>query len=117
MGRDLLILNTSDDLKATLQLDGIATKPLGTRKQVLSIIKAVFPDIDVSDPQWVIVTRPTYSLTFDMSEHEPVDVLLVTVHGEEIAVDDVRRLSKATGWRIFDSTRGEFLEMGAVHGS
>jgi hypothetical protein len=111
MGRDLLVLHASDDPQAASQLDSSNIKPLGTRKQILSIIKALFPDTDVSDPKWVIVTRPNYSLRFSMSDQEPVDALLVTVHGEEIAVDDVNRLANATGWRVFDSSRGEFLDM------
>ena len=110
MGRDLIVLNIPERIETVSQLGDGPLEPLGSRDRVLDMISAVFPDIDTSDPKWIIATRQEYSLSFSIGGEEPVEVLLITIHGSQAALDEVKRLCELNGWRAFDSAEGEFID-------
>ena len=109
MGRDFLMLNLPEAVKSISQLAEDLVRPLGSHDYVLEMLSAAFPDTDVSDPGWIFVTHRDYSLSFSLGHDEPVEVLLITVHGKQSALDEIRRFCGRTGWRAFDSSTGDFL--------
>ena len=109
MSRDLLMLNVLGAVESVSQLTGSSLRPLGSRDHVLNVIREAFPNTDVSDPKWIVVARQDYSLSFSLGSEEPLEALLITVHGKSGALNEIKRLCRLTHWRAYDSSIGEFL--------
>lgn len=108
MGRNIIILNTRDELGVgpLESIDAIEIEPLGSQQYVIDKIKEAFPEIHASDPLWIILAREDYSLTFNFYGKDIVEALSIGIHGIEDAVNEVERLCLLTGWRAIDPNTG-----------
>ncbi len=113
MSWEILLLNVPDHVKAASDLQVDSVSPLGTENSILEVLRCAFADLDTSDPNWVILVRNDYSLRFNMTHNEPIEALLVTIHGTIEAIQELERLCTISGWRAFDSASGEFLQFPA----
>lgn len=109
MSRDIVILSVDRRSDETDEPDLSTVRPLGPLDHVLSSIVKAFPEIDVSDTSWIILTRAGYSLAFNFNGREPVQSLTISIHGDQIALEDLRHFCNSTGWVGFDATTGEYI--------
>ena len=110
MGWDLIVLQTASTISTVSQLTDQSVEPLGSKDRVLNIVKTVFPDSDVSDPGWIVISTDSYSIEISLIEAAQVESLMLHIHGSSAAIDAIERLCEAGGWRAFDTAAGEFLE-------
>jgi hypothetical protein len=113
MGWDVLVLKIPPAVKTVSQLADMSTEPLGPQGHVLSVIEAAFPDSDVSDPRWIVVTTDSYSIEISLIQAIEVEALMLHIHGTLVAIEAIERLCAVGGWRAFDSATGEFLDFGS----
>lgn len=110
MGWDLIVLSTKPADVAASELTNESTRPLGTRAEILETIEEVFPGVDVTEPEWIVITDAAYSIEITLIETAHVELLMLHVHGSSEALSAVSRLCSVGGWRAFDTALGEFIE-------
>jgi hypothetical protein len=109
MSWDVLILNVAVEIESAIQLDAQSVRPLGTRSDVLWVMRQAFPNLDVSDSKWMVITEADYSIQASLIEDDVVQSILLNVHGSARSLDAIRRLCEVAHWRAFDSAAGEFV--------
>lgn len=110
MSWDVIIFNLPDNVKTVLELTDESMTPLGSRDYILSVISSVFPQADLSDPTWVVLDGDDYSIEFSLGQDEQLETLMLHVRGDIEAINAIENFCKATGWRAFDSSVGEFID-------
>ena len=112
MGWDLTVLNIRE---YPGKLEGLmydSVIPLGSRDDVVSTIQNAFPEADISDPSWIVVTHLDYSLEFEVGDEEIVDYMSLHVHGNKESVVAISRLAWKSGWAFLDAAIGDFIDFG-----
>jgi hypothetical protein len=115
MGWDILILNVPNHNQTVPDLTDTPVVPLGTRTEVIRAIQSAFPESDVSDPSWIVVDDKNYSLQISVYQGDPVEAVMINIHGDTGALDALRLLCEATGWRAFDSVEGNWVNFEAIN--
>lgn len=110
MGWDLIVLNVMGEQKKLAELSDNAVVPLGSTQEVVTTIHRVFPDADIRDPTWIVVTRDSYSLEISIERSEPVESFSIHVHGDISAVNAISELVEASRWSILDAALGDFID-------
>jgi hypothetical protein len=110
MSWDVIILNISGETRTVSELTDDSVIPLGSRDEVLSIIHNVFPQVNLSDPTWIILDGNDYSIEINVSQNHQIDTLMLHVRGNPEAINAIESLCKATGWRAFDPSGGDFID-------
>lgn len=110
MSWDVLILNVAAEVESAVQLNDQSVRPLGTRPDVLRNIRQAFPNLDVSDPKWIVITEADYSIQASLVEDDVVQSILLNVHGSARSLDAIEHLCEVAHWRAFDSAAGEFMD-------
>jgi len=90
--------------------DDFMPLPLGTHAEVFSAITSVFPAVDATDPTWLTLATPHYSIEFGVGTEEPVMSLTLHVQGDESVVPAVTNLIDLLGARAIDSWTGELFD-------
>jgi hypothetical protein len=90
--------------------DDFAPLPLGSRAYVLNVIASVFPAADASDPTWLTLETPAYSIDFGLGAEDPVPSVVLHVRGDESVIPPIASLIEKFGARALDSWTGEFFE-------
>ncbi len=83
--------------------------PLGSRAQVVAILRGVIPDL-AFEPTRVVLSRPDGSVSVDLGPHEPVPTAVLEARGEAGAAL-VKELLIMTGWRAFAPKTGLFVSV------
>lgn len=109
MGWDVIVLKVDSSQRMCNDVSELATLPLGSRSKVIEIVHSMFPKADISDSQWIVVDGEGYSLQISVYEGDPVEAMLINIHGEASALDDVIRLCEKGGWMAFDTAQGNFV--------
>jgi hypothetical protein len=115
MSWDVLILNVAAEVKSAVQLNDQSARPLGTRPDVLQKIRQAFPNLDVTDPKWIVIIGADYSIQASLVEDDVVQSILLNVHGSAQALDAIGHLCDVARWRAFDSATGEFIDFNSQH--
>lgn len=111
MGWDLTIINVVDGSKTIEEIGEDSVEPVGNRERVISLIKKIFPDANVSDSSWITVHRKSYSLEFSLSQQEWIDSFMVHIHGnDEKVVDAIAEFCLASGWSALDAAIGNLID-------
>ena len=84
--------------------------PLGSAAEVVAAIKAVFAEADASDPTWLPVETPAYSIELGVGTDDPVSTIALHVVGDDSVVPKVAELIDRLGARAIDSWTGEFFD-------
>jgi hypothetical protein len=90
--------------------DDYTPLPLGSHDEVIAAIAAVFPAADVSDPTWLTVDNPQYSIEFGIGSDDPVTTLALHVRGGASVIAPIAQLIDRLGARAIDSWTGEFFD-------
>lgn len=110
MGWDLTVLNIANGPETLEQVQDDAVLPLGSREYVASIIQKTFPDADITDPSWLVVTRQRYSIEFDIGKNNTVEYLTIHIHGDIESVDAISLLARTSGWSFLDASIGNLID-------
>lgn len=118
MSWDLLLMPVPDESAAVDELPEDHDGPsLGQRAQVLAALTGTMPDADLSDPAWGVLEGPTWSLEINVSDSDPVDAIMLQVHGTgDDVLTVVHRLADAVGGVVMDCAGDELLVEGETAG-
>jgi hypothetical protein len=101
-----------------LRVEGVARSiedmgdelPLGTRKDVLGAIRAVFPTAAGETPTQLIFREGDLSIEFALHGRNPVNTVTVEVRGEGDPVSPLMELARRNGWVVLDVSTSEFID-------
>ncbi len=110
MGWDVILLNVPSGARTIARLPDGGVIPLGSREEVLAAIGRAFPELDLTDPSWLVLSSDAYAVEFSVGPNQSVDSLMLHVHGDSRAIAIVQRLCEAGKWRAFDTSAGEFID-------
>jgi hypothetical protein len=97
--------------------DDFEPLPLGRRHEVVSTILSIFPDADATDPTWLTLRTPGYSVSFGTGTEDLVTGLTLHVRGDESVVALIAQLIDRLGARGIDSFTGEFFDLATARES
>lgn len=83
---------------------------LGTRTEVAKTILSVFPTADASDPTWLELQTPAYSINFGLGTENDVTCIALHIRGDESVIPAITTLIDRLGARAVDSFTGEFFD-------
>jgi hypothetical protein len=86
-----------------------AAPPLGSRAEVIAILRGVISDLAV-DSARVVLARPDGSVRVDLGPNDPVPTAVIEARGEAGAAL-VKEVLIMTGWRAFAPKTGLFLSV------
>lgn len=89
--------------------DALDIAPLGSREAILTLLTSLYPDADRSDPTWICLERDEFVIEFMLDDKDPIDALGLRIHGGNQAMDVAKELCARTGWRAYDTSRGDFI--------
>ena len=90
--------------------DDFEPLPLGPRHEVGSVILSIFPDADATDPTWLTLQKPGYTISFGTGTEDVVTGLTLHVRGDESVIAPIAQLIDRLGARGIDSFTGEFFD-------
>ncbi len=90
--------------------DDFEPLPLGRRQEVVNVILSIFPDADATDPTWLTLQKPGYTISFGTGTEELVTGLTLHVRGDESVIAPIAQLIERLGARGIDSFTGEFFD-------
>jgi hypothetical protein len=111
MSWDVILYNISSNITSLDQFDPESPPLLGTKSNVINILKKVFPDISFTDPNWAGVSRPGFSIEFNFGKENllVLDHLMLHIRGGNEVIESLKALCEITHWRVFDLTTGNFI--------
>ena len=77
-------------------------------------LRAVFSEIDLTDPTWGHLEGADYSIEFNIGKEDPCEAIMLHVRGGAGAFEPIRTLCTATGWAALDAGDGEFIDFTAA---
>ena len=97
--------------------DDFEPLPLGRRHEVVSTILSIFPDADATDPTWLTLRTPDYTVSFGTGTEDVVTGLTLHVRGDESVIAPIAQLIDRLGARGIDSFTGEFFDVATARES
>ncbi len=97
--------------------DDFEPLPLGRRQEVVNVILSIFPDADATDPTWLTLQKPGYTISFGTGTEELVTGLTLHVRGDESVIAPIAQLIERLGARGIDSFTGEFFDLATARES
>lgn len=97
--------------------DDFEPLPLGRRHEVVSTILSIFPDADATDPTWLTLRTPDYTVSFGTGTEDIVTGLTLHVRGDESVIAPIAQLIDRLGARAIDSFTGEFFDVATARES
>ena len=97
--------------------DDFEPLPLGRRHEVVSTILSIFPDADATDPTWLTLRTPDYTVSFGTGTEDVVTGLTLHVRGDESVIAPIAQLIDRLGARGIDSFTGEFFDLATARES
>jgi hypothetical protein len=83
--------------------------PLGTRDEVVAILKGVVPDLAADPQRGPVLVGAAGALTVDLGSDDPVATAVLEGRSEA-GPAIVREILDMTGWRAFAPKRGRFID-------
>ncbi|MDM5178221.1 hypothetical protein PO883_13570 [Massilia sp. DJPM01] len=84
--------------------------PMGSRAQIQAAIADLFADTGWSDPTWGRYQGPFGSVGFNLSDHDPVNRIMLHVRAGAGIAAPIVELCRRHGWQAMDTSAGTFLE-------
>jgi hypothetical protein len=104
MSWDIFVQDIPKNARAVSDIpDDFEPRPLGPRSEVIRRILEVVPNADASDPSWVTIEGPDYSIECNIGDDEEVTSFVLHVRGGDVAAGLVSDLLSRSSWRAFDS--------------
>jgi hypothetical protein len=83
---------------------------IGSRAQVASSFRELFPTAITSDPGWIVIDRDDFSIEVSILDNEQCTGFMLYVHGDESAVQAVMQIAQHFEMRALDCSSGEFMD-------
>ena len=113
MSWDVLIMRVPEGVTDLGDIPDDYDEPLCSHSELTARLRAVFPDIDLTDPTWGILEGEDYSIEFNMDEEDPCDSVMLHVRGGDSALAPIKALCDSTGWAAVDAGGGEIIPLTA----
>ncbi|MFI5381435.1 MAG: hypothetical protein ACHRHE_19225 [Tepidisphaerales bacterium] len=91
--------------------EGFQPPSLGPANEVRRLISAIFTDVDWSEPNWGRSEQDGHTIEFSIGADDPVEALMLHVHGGGDPVAAICRLCAAYHWEAMDCSSGEWLDL------
>ncbi len=112
MSWDVLLMNAPPTLTTVHDFPDGFYSELGSRAEVLAILKSAVPGINLADPTWGTLEGRTFSIEFNIGRDNPIQALMLHVRGSDEAIKIIQRICEVSGWRALDTTLGAFIDFG-----
>jgi hypothetical protein len=90
---------------------GFQPKTLCSREYYEKMVSSVFPNIDMTtDRSWLILEENDYSIEFNSSDDDPMENVMLHVHGSDASLNAIKKICEYTGWKAIDTTLGDFID-------
>ena len=111
MSWDILIFNLPDVNSMGELAKDYKPPVLGTREELIAKIKQLLPQLDSSNPEWCVLDAGDFSIEINMGEKEETDCITCHIHGSGGGGACISELVKFLGFKAFDTTTGELLDL------
>lgn len=108
-----IVLMKSDRATMAELFDHSVPPPLGDGEEVRSKLTAAAPTIHFHEPTWAQLQGDGWSIDLTVGSEEPVESVLLHVHGGAETLETVRRMAEALGARALDCSTGTFIDFSA----
>ncbi len=110
MSWDVFLMQVPQNIVSPQDLPEDFLSELGPRATVLAALSKALPALDLNDPAWGVLRGGDYSIEFNMGDDDPMDRIMLHVRGSDAALEPIRRVCEATGWRALDLSTGLFID-------
>lgn len=110
MSWDLLLLNVPLDIISAKDIPGDFDAVVGPKPEILSVLRKICPDIDLTDPNWGVLRRDDFSIEFNLGNGDPLRAIGLAVRGGDRAIRIIQKICEKTGCRAVDFATGEFID-------
>lgn len=118
MSWDVLLTRLPYSIKSVQELpDDYQPPPLGSRDEVDEALREAAPGIDLSDPEWGVLSGARWSMELDLGVKEPVDAITCHVSGGgDDVVHVIFRLAEELQCRVLDCAAGDVITQQDAYG-
>lgn len=110
MSWDVMIFHLRVKPKSQKDLRKDTILPLGPAAEVRAAISAVLAGVNWSRPSWGQYNTDDFSIEFNVGKEDPIQAMMLHVHGGGEVIADIMRLVVANDWVALDCSTGEFLD-------
>ena len=82
---------------------------LGPRDGVIGIIRRLAPQVDESDPAWLVIQGPDYLVDVSLGSEAELDSFMFFIRSGDHSVPLLVAIAGALGATLFDTSSGTFL--------
>jgi hypothetical protein len=82
---------------------------LGSRDEVIGIIRRLAPQVDESDPAWLVVQGPDYVVDVSLGNDADLDSFMFFVRAGDNSVAVMLAIAGALGATLFDTSSRDLL--------
>jgi hypothetical protein len=83
---------------------------IGSRSEVASSLRKLFPAANASDPAWVVIHGEDFSIEVSTGDNDYCSRLMLYVGGGDGAVQAVMQIAQHFQMRALDCSTGEFMD-------
>ncbi len=103
MSWDIFVQDLPADARTIRDIpEHFTPSPLCKRAELIQLIKRAVPSADFTDPTWGQFETPSFSVEFNLGEHELVQSFALHVCGDDAAAAFVADLLAHLGFRALD---------------
>ncbi|MEI5674561.1 MULTISPECIES: hypothetical protein [unclassified Nocardioides] len=110
MSWDVVLVDVARPRPRVSELDEALVRPLGPADDLRAWLCEELPGTDWSDPRWGAWSDGEHLFELSIDE-DPVTMLMIGVRGGGDPVAVLRRLARARGWSVIDTSTGDWLDL------
>lgn len=103
-------INTLEELEEEYEEKGEDWEALGSREEVLSLLPALLPEADFSDPTWGSLTASNFSIEFNIGDGDPIETIMLHIRGGEGSTEVIRKICTSTEWSAIDCVTNKVID-------
>jgi len=110
MSWDILLQRFPQNASPTEVPDDYAPPVIGSRAEVASSLRELFPAANTSDPAWIVIDGDDFSIEVSTGDNEQCTGSTLHVRGGDGAVQAVMQIAQHFEMRALDCSTGEFMD-------
>jgi hypothetical protein len=84
---------------------------MGSRDEVIGIVRRLAPQVDESDPAWLVVQGPDYVVDVSLGSEAELDSFMFFVRAGDNSLAVMRAIAGALGATLFDTSSRALLNV------
>ncbi|HET6576127.1 MAG TPA: hypothetical protein VFG68_21170 [Fimbriiglobus sp.] len=106
MSWDIFVQDLPEGIRSVAEIpdDFVPRDVIVKRSDVLRVLAEVTPQADLTDPEWIRIDGPGYSIELSLANREDLDVIAFFVRGGGEAAAVVAGILQPLGLRALDSS-------------